>query len=319
MGDAPQQTAQQQTAPLPVPVALGLAAALVVVALASVAVQRCDAGRMPDDAAVALVNQQIRDAAGEHDLVRTLPLWFNGGRVGLGELPVLLSRDPDLWDIALAEHVWVAWSASHERLARRELAQLRDVEVLVSDGPFRLARARSPEARPAWDAYDAARDAVVRLVAHQGAEQRSCARWIDGGWHCGSYNAWVNLTPGIREMDETPRRTLMTAPPEPHLYLSAAWSDVPIRDVIEMRAGNGFTGVRSARGSATVVQLLLDGEVVVERAFPPQERGYPLMRVDTNARTGQTAQLEVRVYADDPLDRAFGFRVRSVSRGEPPL
>lgn len=281
--------------------ALLLLAGFVALAAFSVFAQQRDATRMPDGE--ELVGHASVLAAGwrDGDAVRPLPAWFDTSRTALGDRPYLLATPLDPLERYRFQRVWFL-AAGGAPLTDADLAWVSEPELVHETDRARLYVANveeGPDVR--WDGLAALADASV----HRG--ETACTTWLDGGWHCGRYHEFLYVGAAMREMDEQPRRCISANAPERGEAWSIVWEDVPAGDRLVVRAGNTFDAVRALRGSEVRFEVLVDEVPVLEHRFHPDATGYPSFEIDSIARDG-TFRLEVRVAADDHLDRLFCFR-----------
>lgn len=305
---------ERQSGRIPALLTLITCTAIAALAVWAVFVQVSDAKRMAEVESIAEVHAAIAEQIESDDLVRVLPLWFYSGRQGLHGATFLQSDDLDPWELDLSSRLWLLWSRSHEDEALAEAATLRDFEIVAQNEQFTAGVGAIPHERQVhWDATSSFWDAEVFRVTARGSRHRSCSHRVRGQLHCGGYNRWTYASPGYRETDDTIRRCIrVNAFPDGDAWLFR-WDNVELGEHIELQFGNSFEAVRNERGAPVQTELRVDGQVVLSEETPIDAVGFPLVRHDTSARASERAQIELRVRADNHLDRFFCLRARTVS------
>lgn len=307
-------TTERQPGRVPALLTLITCTAIAALAVWAVFVQVRDAKRMAEPEAIAEVHAAIAEQIRSDDLVRVLPLWFHSGRQGLVEAALLQSDDLDAWELDLASRLWLLWSRSHEDAALAEAAALHDFDIVAQNERFAAGVGSIPREREVhWDATSTFWDAEVFRVTARGSRQRSCSHRMRGQLHCGGYNRWTYASPGYRETDDTIRRCIrVNAFPDGDAWLFR-WESVELGERVELQFGNSFEAVRNERGAPVQTELRVDGQVVLSEETPIDAIGFPVVSHDTSERAGERAQIEIRVRADNHLDRFFCLRARTVS------
>ena len=292
--------------------ALIIAVAVTAVALWSVFGQIADTRRMPGVDTVVRGNAVIGEQIGEFDVVRVLPLWFDDGRRGLPTAHFFTGRELDDYERHRFDRMWLAYSVSHEDLAAGEQAWLANTETVFDEGGYRVVVGDIIQNDVVlWDGLLSLRDSRVVRETVSGAT-RSCRRWMRGGYHCGRWDEWVNVSQSLRVVDDQTRECIyMGAPPDGDAWL-IAWDAVPMGSALRIRAGLTLEAIKAVRGSPVNLQVMINGEQRLDLWFGPDDFGYPEHIVDTASLAGETALVEIRMSAADYFDRFFCARPQTI-------
>jgi len=282
---------------------------------ASVVVRQWDQNRMPATVAAEEGNREIMARRRPRDAVRPWPLWFADARLGLGDMPILMSETIDEWEQHRHDRVWLAYSTSHARSLEMTLpAWLGERETVFDAAGYRVeAAAVTPPSPPVlWDGFDAVRDAVVSQRAPDG-DERPCHRWLNQAWNCDRYDEWIHVAPVVRGMgDEQPYNCIAANAPANGMAWIIRWADVPSAGAtLRWRAGLTFEAIRSSRGGPVTFRVFVDGALSAEQSFDPNDRSYATQSVDLP--DAPTAQIRFEVEAQDFYDRFFCFRPQIVA------
>jgi hypothetical protein len=197
---------------LVLPVVLGLAL------VASLVLSAVRMSRVPSEAALDGVADEVRRGFRPGDIVLTTPPWMAGVQARLGDLPLLPMRDLEPAELDGFGRVWlveVRATGADDRV-RRALSGLGHLTDVTTSGDARLARVTLTHPRAA--VLDLWRDlARVRVLAHYAgnAEGVTCGPWSGQAWPCPRSPEWSYVGREVHALGNVPRPCVWAHPLPP--------------------------------------------------------------------------------------------------------
>jgi hypothetical protein len=272
---------------------------------------------MPTEAEVEQITERVRSEATDGDAVRVLPLWYKDARVGLYDLPMILTQElEENLDLPFVSTLYVPYVHAFDSGLEQTTAHLSDVETLLDLEHISLLRGQPElEFRALWDATHAIRDANVEAV--KGPNRReTCDRWTQDAYHCGSFNRWLHVGVRSRDVGDDPR-TCIIANPRPHPEAwSISWENVPLGDRLRIRYGYTMWALRATRGGELRFNVYVNGEEVHAASLQINDAEYAYVDVPMANVEATEGTVEVRIEADDHFDRFFCFRLQTTEQAQ---
>lgn len=161
-----------------------------------------------------------------------------------------------------------------------------------------LSLARYDLAAPALPLFTASARLATASATLAGAP---CRRDAGGTLRCQAPGA-PHIVAAVREVAYLPRRCLVVGPLSGPAPLALSFPDVPLGRALEV-----FTGIvgESAFGGTepVAIAIALGGKAVATAEERPKVAGWHRTTIDTAARAGRTAALEVTVRSGEPGPR----------------
>lgn len=299
--------------PRPAALTLGaiLAGVLLLTVVVSLVLQEHNRNRaVPVDdwqAAAAYIRQGY--TAG--DVVRVEPRWADTPRVFLDGATFDLAPDPQRDILDEFHRVWVLAGFNRADIVRQEMPDLYDEIAFESFGRVDVLLFEIPTAaRPRFDFSESLAEAVVRRTWPDGRPPQRCTLWRDDAWHCGHVDQHLFVGRRVRDMNDEPRHCIY-APPIPDLgRVEITWPSVELGSELSGRVGHDNWAVRSHRGSESLFEVLIDGELRFQTVLGQRDPTFHPWTIDTTDRAGQRASVTFRTHAVDFFDRFVCFTAR---------
>ena len=274
-----------------------------------------DAHRMPPKALVRAANAQAAAQWQPGDAVRPRPVWFDDALLGWDRKPILYGMNLDPYDRHLYKRLWLVYATSHASEAAVDRAEwMADSQVVFDDPGYRIEVGTVRQAeRVWWDGYTEVEHAEVAQEDPKLIKRTPCSNWNRNRWSCGATDPFIFVGPVVREMDDTFRSCVAANPPPGKKAWSIHWAGVPMGRSFRIKAGITYFAHRMPRGSAVQMEVKLNGQIRLKRRFEPHEVAYPEFVISTVSEAGSEGDVEVRVWADDSMDRFFCFRPQTLS------
>lgn len=249
------------------------------------------------------------------DRIRTHPPW------NIDALPYVESvgdqvdrrHNPVLEDIYRADRIWVLSETARVEEAIRRLPY-EPVDLHIERfGDAAVVRAPLPDsANFSWEALEHLSEAQVERVepSEDGAPSiRECESWSEENrrWDCGSRDPWLYVGEVERFLGGDYRRAIWAHPVPDDEYLRVTFPEVPMGELLRVRAGFTFLASRKDRGAPVTMEVRLDGEVLEEKTYPTLETTWEPIDFETPERAGKSAELSIVVRTPDITDRYFCF------------
>lgn len=248
-----------------------------------------------------------------NDVVRTHPPWNVDALPYLEEIGDQVNRqiEPLAEDLYHHDRVWVLTESSRVDEALERLPFSTDEVERNTFGDATVLRAPIPEeAGFSWEFLEHLSEVKVeRLIYEKGENVRTrhCKNWSerDRRWDCGSRNNWLYVGEVYKFLGGDPHRAIWAHPVPKGNRLRLTFSDVPLEEILRIRAGFTHKASRRQRGSETHMKVSIDGRTQIRETFPRLETTWDAHEIDTSDRSGSQATVEIEIWASNIRDRYF--------------
>lgn len=165
--------------------------------------------------------------------------------------------------------------------------------------------------RVTYDFRERLERASVRLV--RGGEVTPCDQPTRGGLRCRGRQAWQRVTREWHLVSENGDEVIWAHPPPRGEVLEISFSDVPLGDVLVVRAGHTRKGKDRARAPVRLA-ILVGGEEAGHLVVPPRF-DFAAEEIDTSRFSGQRLDVVFRIDTDDNGSNHFAFDAYAARRG----
>lgn len=253
--------------------------------------------------------EHVVEALEERDVVRVHPTWNEDGLPYLTRVGNQLHRHhwPLVEDIQHIERIWIISETGRVKEALERLPFTPEAVETLTFETITLLRVDVP----AWARLPASLHdqlATARVTRRAGNAVEDCRIWEAGQrrWYCARRDQTFYVGSVLAELDDDPRRCIWAHPVKDQV-LRVEFNDVPLGDVLRIRAGLDLRGTRFERTGPVDYRVFIDEELVTERRISPHDASWHPQEFDTTLHNRASAQIALEVEAEDIRQRRFCF------------